>query len=315
MPVPGSSAFTDPFSDEDLQLSLYVIYELGYRGFAGVDERWEWDPALVGLRVALEKVFEDGLRRCWPVPDRVDARSELTALATGAGGPSLSGYMAERGTAEQLLELAIHRSAYQLKEADPHTWVIPRLQGRAKAAVVRIQADEYGGGRAAAMHSALFARTMTELGLDPTYGRYLDLIPATTLATVNLISLLGHHRRWRGALVGHLALFEMTSVGPMSRYARCLQRLGYGSAASRFYDVHVVADEHHRVIALEEMVGGLVEEEPDLGSDVVAGARWLSYVESRFTAHVLDAWAQGRSSLRHTRPRGDQIGVPVLGVA
>ena len=26
------------------------------------------------------------------------------------------------------------KSVYQLKEADPHTFVIPRLQGRAKAA-------------------------------------------------------------------------------------------------------------------------------------------------------------------------------------
>ena len=26
-------------------------------------------------------------------------------------------------------EIAVHRSGYQLKEADPHTWAIPRLNG------------------------------------------------------------------------------------------------------------------------------------------------------------------------------------------
>lgn len=41
----------------------------------------------------------------------------------------------------------MHRSAYQLKEADPHSFALPRVPaGRAKAAFVEIQADEYGGG-------------------------------------------------------------------------------------------------------------------------------------------------------------------------
>jgi hypothetical protein len=296
-PTPGADTVIEPLADDDLQLALYVIYELAYRGFEGVDERWEWDPDLLALRLGLERIFEDGLRRECPVPESVDARAQLLGLASSGGGSSLSGYMAEEGTLAQFRELAVHRSAYQLKEADPHTWVIPRLGGRAKAAAVRIQTDEYGGGRPEAMHSELFARTMTSVGLDPAYGRYLNLIPGVTLATVNLISMLGLHRRLRGALVGHLALFEMTSVGPMSRYGRCVERLGLGRDANRFYDVHVVADAHHQVIALDEMVGALLEGEPDLGADVVAGARWLGLLESRFTAHVLRSWSQGCTSL------------------
>ena len=38
----------------------------------------------------------------------------------------------------------MHRSAYQLKEADPHTWAIPRLSGSVKAALVEV---EWGAGR------------------------------------------------------------------------------------------------------------------------------------------------------------------------
>ena len=55
---------------------------------------------------------------------------------------------------------------------------------------------------------------MDAVGLDATYGAYLDQIPGVTLATVNLMSLFGLHRRLRGAIVGHLALFEMTSSVP-----------------------------------------------------------------------------------------------------
>jgi hypothetical protein len=48
--------------------------------------------------------------------------------------------------------------------------------------MVEIQADEYGGGRADRIHAHLFAKAMTGLGLDATYGAYLDHIPGSTLA-------------------------------------------------------------------------------------------------------------------------------------
>ena len=134
-------------------------------------------------------------------------------------GPSLSSYVKVSASLDEVREFLVHRSAYQLKEADPHSWAIPRLSGPPKAALIEIQSDEYGGGRAEWIHAELFARAMRALGLDSDYGAYLELIPGITLATVNLMSLFGLHRRWRGAIVGHLALFEMTSSIPNRRYA------------------------------------------------------------------------------------------------
>src|SRR5439155_7052144 len=130
-----------------------------------------------------------------------------------------------------------------------------------KAAIVEIQADEYGGGRAERIHSALFADAMRATGLDDGYGAYLRRIPGVTLATVNLMSLLGLHRRWRGAIVGHLALFETTSSLPNRRYANALRRLGFGERATAFFDEHVTADAVHEQIAVVDLAGGLVRQE------------------------------------------------------
>jgi Iron-containing redox enzyme len=69
-------------------------------------------------------------------------------------------------TTDSLGEYLTARSVYHLKEGDPHSFAIPRLTGRAKSALVEIQADEYGGGSAERMHSALFAGMMRDLGLD-----------------------------------------------------------------------------------------------------------------------------------------------------
>jgi hypothetical protein len=289
----------DILTGEDGPLSLYVLYELHYRSFADVDDRWEWHPSLIAVRAALEAKFEAQLLQVVghkpTAPD--DVVSALMALAADDRGPSLSSYMSEHGTADDLREFAVHRSAYQLKEADPHTWAIPRLAGPAKAALVEIQAGEYGDGNADRVRAELFARTMQALGLDPAYGRYLDWIPGTTLTTVNLVSFFGLHRRWRAALVGHLALFEMCSVVPMGRYAAALRRLGYGAGAE-FYDAHVEADQRHEVVALHDMAGALAHDEPWCASDILFGARAVQHVEAVFARQLLRAWAEGRSSLR-----------------
>ncbi len=212
----------------------------------------EWDLAVLGARRDLEEAFEAGLRTHdreaspWirrDVPDR------LREIAAPPDADSLPAFIEREATLDQAREFLMHRSAYQLKEADPHSWVIPRLDGAAKTAVMEIQYDEYGSGDPAWMHSELFRTTMIAAGLDGSYGAYLDRLPGPTLATVNLITLFGMHRRWRGALVGHLAAFEMTSSLPNRAYAHGFRRLGFDDDAVRFFDEHVEADSVHEVLA------------------------------------------------------------------
>ena len=300
-PLPAASE-ADPLRDDDAALALYLCYEQHYLGLPDVDEAWEWEPSLLRERRRLEAAFEERLRElAGPVPVAVSPEqvaAELVGLARDGAGPSLSAFMAAEGTLAHLREFAVHRSAYQLKEADPHTWGIPRLTGRAKAALVDIQRGEYGDGVLADVHANLYAQVMEELGLDPTYGAYVDRLPAAALATCNLASMFGLHRRWRGALVGHLALFEMCSVGPMGRYAAALRRLGFGRRATRFYDAHVLADERHQAVALDDLVDGLLADERYLGGEVLFGARALAAVEEHFARTLLDAWRAGASSLR-----------------
>ena len=50
-------AVVDALADDDLQLALYLCYELHYRGLAGADADWEWDPALLGFRAELERAL------------------------------------------------------------------------------------------------------------------------------------------------------------------------------------------------------------------------------------------------------------------
>ncbi|KOU56201.1 hypothetical protein ADK56_00965 [Streptomyces sp. MMG1522] len=299
--LPDAAAIrrADPYGD-DLHLLLYVLYELHYRGFAGVDERLEWDPALLGVRGAAEDLFLDAVRRDGgsggdDVAGAVDA---LQLEPVGDDGHGVSHHLQREGELWQLREYAAVRSLYHLKEADPHLWVVPRLRGRAKAAMVAVEFDEFGAGRAEDVHARLFADLMGDLSLDARYGHYLDAAPAQALATVNLMSLFGLHRRLRGALVGHFATVEITSSPGSRRLADALRRAGAGPAAQRFYDEHVEADAVHEQVVRHEVIDGLLEDEPGLAADIVLGIEATGHLEDRLGDHLLAAWREGRSALR-----------------
>ncbi|MFF3726725.1 iron-containing redox enzyme family protein [Streptomyces erythrochromogenes] len=300
--APGSVRKADPWG-EDLQLALYLLYELHYRGFEEVDDAREWDPDLLRLRQAMEARFLHALRT---------ELSDAPRSVADAFGPllvepldlsdSLSHHLETEGELWQLREYAALRSLYHLKEADPHVWVVPRLTGRAKAAMAAIEYDEFGAGRADRIHATLFADLMTDLRLDPTYGRYLDRAPAPLLATVNLMSLFGLHRALRGALVGHFACVEVTSSPGSRRLARAMRRCGAGPAAEHFYVEHVEADAVHEQVVRHEVIGGLLADEPDLEEDIAFGCAATVLLEDRLASHIREAWDHERSALRTPLP-------------
>jgi Iron-containing redox enzyme len=297
-PIDVPTCEADPYG-LDLQLALYTCYELHYRGFAGVNPRWEWNPALLRIRGVLEDAFLSAVRQdVGEIESDQTAADAMDALAVepvDGAGPSY--FLRDKGTWEQMREYFVLRSLYHLKEGDPHAFAIPRLIGQAKASFVAVEFDEYGAGRGARVHQQLFADLMDAAGLDSTYLAYLDAVPADALASVNLMSLFGLHRELRGAAVGHFASTEITSSPGARRLAEALERMGAPEACVWFYREHVEADAVHEQVVRTDVVGDLVAREPHLDRDVVFGIRARDVVEDRLAAHVMACWTAGRSSL------------------
>ena len=289
--------------DGDLQLALFLLYSLSYGSFEQRGDDLEWVPELIAIRRRLEARHEADL--CTrisglpdPEPTARDVAGALFEMTAADDGPSLAHYVSRRATAGQLREVLILRSIYTLREADPHSWAIPRLTGKTKAALIEIQADEYGGGQLHRMHSQLFADALHGAGLCDEYGAYLDLVPAVTIASHNTMSLFGLNRRLRGAIVGHLAAFEMTSSIPNRYYRDGFARAGFGDDVTRYFAEHVEADAVHEQIAGYDLAGSLAEQEPALVGDIMFGAAASLAMDALVTQHVLAAWKTGRSALR-----------------
>jgi hypothetical protein len=279
---------------EDAALTLWILYELSYRGYDVVDDRLEFDPELVRLRRRLEDDLERRLRERWPGrPENADELGfshAFFAMIEADDGPSLARYVQREATAEQASELLQHRSLYHLKESDPVALTLPRLPAAPRAALAELQYDEYGGGRPERLHAHLFAEGMAAMGLDATEGGYVDEAPLEVLEQNNAMSLFGLNRRLRGASVGHLAAFEATSSLPCRKMAQGLERLGFPPEIRAYYEEHVEADAVHEQLAARLICEPLIAAEPEVEDDVWFGAWSCLDLEARIARRLLDRW-------------------------
>jgi Iron-containing redox enzyme len=304
---PVAVGIDQPWSDDDLQLTLWCCYELHYRGFDEVDPEAEWDPAVLALRAELEGPWSAWLQRAYlpsPADPAAKVSQVLRDLVDSDDGPPLAAHLHRRATLEHFCEFVRNRSVYQLKEADPHSFGIPRLDGAAKAALVEIQADEYGGGRPERMHAELFRTTMRWLDLDDTYGYYVPDVPAVTLAHSNVMSLFAMHRRWTGALIGHLAALEMTSTLPNRRYASGATRLGADAAAAQYFTEHVEADAVHEQIAAHDLCDTYAAQHPESATDIIFGAACCLGLDNLAAQELLASWDVGDPARRFVAGTG-----------
>ncbi len=292
----------DPLVDEralpgasdrhDAALSLWTLQELHYRGFDDVDDRHEWQPALVAARLRLEGDLERRLRDACPAPrDCDDVVAGIEDLIAADDGPSLARHVQVRATRDEVDHLLRQRSLYHLKEADPTAWVVPRLDATVKAALVEIQFDEYGAGDATRMHHRLFEDGLRASGIDAAYGAHLAEASTATLEQNCAMSMFGLQRRLRGAALGHFAAFEATSSLPSRQMAQGLDRLGYAEELVAYYDEHIEADAVHEHLALRDVCGALVAAEPSLAGDVLLGAWTCLAMETAVATDLLDSWA------------------------
>lgn len=290
----GAAPVADSADDE--AIALWTLHELSYRGFEDADDRAEWAPDLLAVRHDLEERLEARLRARWPGADvrPGDVPDALAALVAADDGPSLANFVRRDADRDQVLELLRQRSVYHLKESDPSAFVVPRLPVRAKAALMELQFDEYGDGDPNRLHSHLFARGLDAVGLRSEYGAYVDDAIVENLEMNNTGSLLGLHRRLRGAAMGHLAAFEMTSSIPSRKMAQGLDRLGLGGPMAAYYDEHVEADAVHEQLAAHDICGTLAEDEPDQAAEILFGAWACLDVEARFATAMLAGWEAGR---------------------
>lgn len=289
--------------------ALYALYAQNTWSPIGTVRVNQHDPTMAAVLHQLERGFERSLQ-AQPLPEQPPAApaefaawlSDLALERELPGDPptGMPQLLDEQATLEQMKEIVAARSLFFLKEPDPWAMVIPSLHGKAKAGLLDLLLDEYGWGRYDQMHSTIYEELMAELGMETGYDAYLDRVPWQYLATVNLQHMYARHRRLCHRMYGYVYLIEADSPRAMQHYLKAWSRLGLGGneRVTKFYELHVTADQGHQDVALNEVIVPVLEQQPEAGPEIARGVLEGRVVEHAYGAHLHAAFTAGRSSLR-----------------
>lgn len=289
--------------------AMYALYAQNGWSPVGAVRDNQHDPAMAAVLIELERGFQRSLARHeLPEEPPSDADGfaewlqEFTLHRELPGDPpsGMPAYLDEAATLDQMKEIVAQRALFFLKEPDPWAMVIPSLHGVAKAGLLDLLLDEYGWGRYDQMHSTIYEELMGELGLETAYDAYAGRSSWEFLATMNLQNMYARHRRLCRRMYGYIYLTEADSPRAMKHYLKAWDRLGLGGneRITKFYELHVTADEGHQDVALSEVIVPVVREEPSAAREIARGVLEGRVTEGAFGRHLHACFSAGRSSLR-----------------
>lgn len=302
------------FDDEDppaldaAHRTLYAIYAQNAWSPVDAVRVNQHDPTIAAVLRALESGFERWLARFAlpeaPPEDPATFASWLSDLALQRPleqipSSGLGPFIRDEITLEQLKEIVAQKALFFLKEPDPWAMVIPSLHGVAKAGLLDLLLDEYGWGRYDQMHSTVYEELMDALSLDTGYDAYADRASWQYLASMNLQNLYARHRRLCRRMYGYVYLIEGDSPASMKDYLAAWDRLGLGDEekVTRFYDLHVTADEGHQDVALNEIIVPIVSAEPEARHEIARGVLEGRAVHRLFSAFAYAQFSSGETTL------------------
>lgn len=288
--------------------ALYALY--AQHAWSPVDAMRDnqHDPTIAAVLRELERGFE-GWLGTFELPEAPpEAPEAFTAWLTDLtlerelpGFPStgMGDFIKDEITLEQLKEIVAQRSLFFLKEPDPWAMVIPSLHGEAKAGLLDLLLDEYGWGRYDQMHSTIYEQLMEELGMETGYDAYAGRSSWQFLTGMNLQNMYARHRRLCRRMYGYVYLVEAESPRAMKNYLGAWDRLGLGDneLVTKFYDLHITADEGHQDVALNEIILPVVKAEPQARAEIARGVLEGRITDELFAQHLKATFPHGESSL------------------
>ncbi|WP_395059569.1 iron-containing redox enzyme family protein [Polaromonas sp.] len=143
-----------------------------------------------------------------------------------------------------------------------------QLPSRPKLELARNYWDEMGHGKPKAMHGAMLANVVTELGLDPR----IDSTEWPALALANTMLGMAASRRYTYHSIGALGAIELTAPTRVKQVSNGMRRLGMSGRVRAYFDLHAVLDVHHSQAWNAEVIAPLVEADPACGRFIAEGA-------------------------------------------
>jgi len=204
-------------------------------------------------------------------------------------GDALFPWLAAEATMDEMRWFLTQEAAGEAGFDDLVALTQVRFPTRAKLEMARNYWDEMGRGHESGMHGPMLAGVVAELDLNPTP----DVTVWESLALANLMVAFAANRRYAYQAVGALGVIEMTAPTRVGLVNDGLKRLGVPPGARMYFQLHAGLDVKHSQAWNREVIGPLVEDNPQVAPAIAEGA--LLRLEAgarcfaRYRAHLVVA--------------------------
>ncbi|MES2191432.1 MAG: iron-containing redox enzyme family protein [Pseudomonadota bacterium] len=143
-----------------------------------------------------------------------------------------------------------------------------KLPARAKLECARNYWDEMGHGKESAMHGHMLDRVVQDLALKPS----IETTVWESLALSNTMLGLAMNRRYAYHALGALGAIELTAPGRVAKVSAGMKRLGLPHRTRAYFDLHAALDVSHAKAWIREIIGPLVDADPECARFIAEGA-------------------------------------------
>ncbi|MCY9786124.1 iron-containing redox enzyme family protein [Nocardiopsis sp. EMB25] len=146
--------------------------------------------------------------------------------------------------------------------------------------------DEMGNGEHAGVHTTIFAKSHTALGIDSGFIADNTLLEAKVCG--NLSSALALSRRHYYKAAGYFGATEYLVPRRFEYLTRAWKELGLPPEGVEYHLLHMEIDVEHGESWFNEVIGPVVERDPRLGREIALGAVLRLNTSARYLDAIVD---------------------------
>lgn len=201
-------------------------------------------PWVEGL---LERVNADGDK----AETFEDFREKMNAIIEeeGTNPPPSCLYLANEADYESFKFIVEQFAIDALTEAKSFLPILGHVPVQAQMPLMRVFIDEFGCGNLSQMHTNLYMKLLTELGMSTNLYEYIDITVEEVFAFSNIFHWTTKRAPSPEFFLGGLAWFEAVVPTFFSHYTKACDRLGIEN--HHYFSEHVHIDPYHAHSALK----------------------------------------------------------------
>jgi hypothetical protein len=203
--------------------------------------------------------------------------------------PLYEDYLNKHATLDDLRYFLVQESTIDTRFDDFLALVQVGTDGGIKLEIASNYWDEMGNGEESRMHTVMFSRTMSHVGIDST--GYSDDLTPEALICGNLSLMLSLRRKHFYKAIGYFAATEYMAPRRFKNVLTAWQRNGLKLSDAEYYKEHIRIDAIHANDWFKNVISPVIDKNPDTAIEITRGAlyrlntskRYLDMLLSKFT--------------------------------